>query len=130
MLLSQRSRPTVSLFTSCGLALGLAVAMWGASYKMEQYPLHGRAFRVMAPAKLLTEKERPRRVVGLQVVPTSGSGQRPPLRHLPASFACVYHSALQACPPATLVSPTRRRKIVLPELTFFSFRPPPSRFTS
>ncbi|MFZ0744065.1 MAG: hypothetical protein WAM85_06650 [Terracidiphilus sp.] len=129
MRLSQQSRPRVSLFTLCGLALGIAVAMWGASYKMEQYPLHGHAFRVMAPAKLLTEKERPRHVGGLQIVPTRPGAQRPPLRHLPASFACVYRSVLQACPPGALVPPARRKR-VLPEFIFFSFRPPPPRFTS
>lgn len=126
---SQQSYRRVTLLSLYGLALGLAVAMWGASYKMEQYPLHGRAFHVMAPAKLLTEKERPRRVGSLQIVPTCGAGQRPPLR-LPASSARFYHSAPQARPVGALVPPIRRRKIFFPELTFFSFRPPPARFTS
>ena len=61
-----------------GLAMGLAVALWGAGYKMEQYPLQGHAFRVMAPAKLLTEKERPARLDGLRIgpLPARKSGSR------------------------------------------------------
>ena len=108
----------------------LAVALWGTSYKIEQYPQQGRAFRVMAPAKLLTERERPRRLGGLHRVLTSLVAQWPHPWHLPAGFACDHQSALQAHPSGVLVLSGRRPRIVLPELTFFSFRPPPPRFTS
>ncbi len=130
MRLSQQSCRRVTPLTWYGLALGLAVAMWGAGYKMEQYPLRGCAFRVMAPAKLLTENERPKRVGGQQIVLISAKAKWQPLRHLPASFACGYHSPLRDRSLEALVPPTRRRKIVLSEFTFFSFRPPPPRFTS
>ncbi|MGA8088617.1 MAG: hypothetical protein WCA10_15010 [Terracidiphilus sp.] len=126
---SQQSCQKLTLLTLYGPALCLAVALFCASYKMEQYPLHGRTFRVMAPAKLLTEKERPGRVGGLQIAPAS-VGQKPALLHRPASLTCIYPSPLQNHLPGALVPPTRRRKIVLPELTFFSFRPPPPRFMS
>jgi hypothetical protein len=117
----------VTLLTLYGLALGLAVAVWGAGYKMEQYPLYDRTFRVMVPAKLLTEKERPLRMGGIQtgLVPAD---QRPPLLRMPAWIAGIRYSALQAMPPGTVVPAARYCKIVVPEFTYFFFRPPPSRF--
>ena len=129
MRFPQLSSRQVSPLTLYGLALGLAIAMWGASYKIEQYPLHGRAFRVMAPAKLLTEKERPQRLGGMRTG-LAAAGQRLPLWHLPAWIAGIRHPARQAGPPEALVPAARHCKIVLPEFTYFSFRPPPQLFTS
>ncbi len=43
---------------------------------------------------------------------------------------CFPCSALRARQPGPLVPEARRRKTVLPELYYFSFRPPPPRFTS
>ncbi len=125
MRLSQRSRPGVSLPTLCGLALGLAVVMWGADYKMTQYSQEGCAFRVMAPAKLLTEKERPMRIRGWRIVLATAAGQRPLLWHLPAWTACVRRPALRVWPAGALVRAMHCRKIVFPEFTYFSSRPPP-----
>jgi hypothetical protein len=104
--------------------------MWGACYKMEQYPLQGRAFRVMAPAKLLTENERSRQAVNRQIVLTSIGEQLQALLHLPSSILCVYHFARQALRSRAPVPPTRRCNIFLPELNFFSFRPPPVRLAT
>lgn len=130
MSLPQQSYRRITPLTLYGLALGLAVGLFGACYKIEQYPQHGRAFRVMAPAKLLTEKERPQRVVAPRITLASAVRQRPLLRHQPVNLACVDLSALQARSVPARVRSTRRQEIVLPELTFFSFRPPPPRFTS
>jgi hypothetical protein len=130
MHLPQRNCRRVTPLTLGGIALGLAVAIWGAGYKMAQYPHHGCAFRIMAPAKLLTEKERPGRTDGLWNLLPTAAGQRLPLRHLPALIACSHRSAPQARQPGALASGARQRKTLLPELTYFSFRPPPRLFTS
>jgi hypothetical protein len=132
MHLPQRNCRRVTPLTLGGIALGLAVAIWGAGYKMAQYPQQGCAFRVMAPAKLLTETERPARAGGPRILLAAAERQLPPLRHLPASIACSHRSALQAGQPGALDpgAPRNRNKTLLPELTYFSFRPPPLRFTS
>jgi hypothetical protein len=129
MPLPQPNCRRVTPLTLCGLALGLLVVLWGAGYKMAQYPQGGCAFRVMVPAKLLTEKERPERATDSRVILTSKAGLRGPLRHLSAGITCVCRSALRAEPCETFVPFAHRRKIVRAELTYFSFRPPP-RFTS
>jgi hypothetical protein len=111
-----------------GLALGIAVAVWGVGYKMEQFPLHDRTYRMLVPAKLLTEKERPQRVSGSQTG-LAPAEQWPTERQMATWIVGIRSSALQAEPPGVLlVSAARHCKIVVPEFTYFFFRPPPSRF--
>ena len=112
------------------LALGLAVVMWGAAYKMADYPEEGCAFRVMTPAKLLTKNERPELERTRRIVLASAAGQRPSLLHLPPWIACIRPSTLQAWPSRALVPTALLGSAGSPELTYFSFRPPPSRSTS
>ena len=112
------------------LALGLAVVMWGAAYKMALYPEEGCAFRVMAPAKLLTENERPGLERTRRIVLASTAGQRPSLLDLPTWIACIRPSAPQAWPSRALVPAALLGNREGPELNYFSFRPPPSRSAS
>jgi hypothetical protein len=109
--------------------LSLGVVLWGAGYKMEQYPQQGCAFRMMAPAKLLTEEERPVSARNLPVARGS-AGQLPPLRILPAWSACPLCLALETKAPETVGPAFRRSRLVFPELNYFCFRPPPAPFTS
>ena len=112
------------------LGLGLAVVMWGAAYKMALYPDEGGAFRVMAPAKLLTKNERPELERTRRIVLASAAGQRPTLLHLPTWIACIHPSAPQAWPSRALVPTALLGNREGPELNYFSFRPPPSRSAS
>ena len=130
MSLPRRSRRSITMLTLGGLALCLAVVMWGAAYKMAEYPEEGCAFRVMAPAKLLTKNERPVVERSLRIVPAAAAGQRPSLLHLPPWIACIRPSGLQDWPSRALVLTALLGNADSPELTYFSFRPPPSRSTS
>ncbi len=125
----QQSSRQVTLLTLYGVALGIAVAIWGAIYKIEQYPLRGLTFRVMAPAKLLTEKERPQSA-GIMWTGPAATGDRSQLGHLPAWTTDIGRSVIDAGPPGVLVPATRPRKIAQPKFTYLFCRPPPSRFTS
>jgi hypothetical protein len=118
------------MLTLGGLALCLAVVMWGAAYKMAEYPEEGCAFRVMAPAKLLTKNERPVLERNLRSVLAAAAGQRPSVLHLPPWIAYIRPSALQTWPSRALVPTALLGNADRPELTYFSFRPPPSRSTS
>ena len=130
MQLPQLRRPRISPLAVCGLALGLAVLMWGAGYKIEQYPQQGFAFRVMAPAKLLTENERPSRDGCTQSAPDFAAGKHQPRQPLTASIAVVSVAALQARPMRTPALLARPRRIDPAELSFFFFRPPPSHLSA
>ncbi len=98
MSLPRRSRRPITLLAPCVLALTFAVALWATGYKMEQYPQHGQAFRVMPPAMLLTERERPVRVRGPQSLFDSADGRHPLLLRGPAWFALLYRSRLAPRP--------------------------------
>lgn len=130
MLLPQRIRVSATPLTLWVLAMGLTVALWGAGYKMAQYPQQGHAFRVMAPAKLLTEKERPARLDALRAGLTSGEEKRLPRRHLSGWFKSLCCSTQLAHFSKPFVLAVRRSTTASPELTYFSFRPPPSQFIS
>ena len=130
MFLPQRIRVSATPLALCVLAMGLTVALWGAGYKMAQYPQQGYAFRVMAPAKLLTEKERPARLDALRIGLTSGEEERLPLRHLSGWFRSLCCSMQLAHFSKPFVLAVRRSTTVSPELTYFSFRPPPSQLLS
>jgi hypothetical protein len=111
-----------------GLALAIAVVAWGTCYKMEQYPSQGLAFRVMSPAKLLTEKERPVRASSSRTVLPSVSQKRRPMNP-PAWIAFAGRSPLNARLPGVLAPAALICNTFRAELTYFSFRPPP-RFLS
>jgi hypothetical protein len=130
MSLPRRSCRRVTPLTWFGLALGLAIVLWGACYKMEQYPQRGCAFRVMSPAKLLTERERPERVRTPRFALASPSAVRQPPLYPPAWIAFARRAPLYVRPPALLVPAARFCNIGNAEFTYFSFRPPPARFTS
>lgn len=123
----RRTHSRITLLPFCSLLLSLVV-LWGAAYKMKQYPEHGLAFRVMSPAKLLTERERPASARCLQAV---------------LALAAQKYSALSAACPAPVaslwiqfpaaagqVSPAASAAAGAAELTFFFFRPPPRRSLS
>ncbi len=125
MMILPRSRRYITPLTWCGLALGIAIVLWGASYKMEQYPAHGFAFRVMPPAKLLTEKERPPRQGILNAVaPAALASSR--ISHSPALSITARNSAAFDPPPGILLPAARAGHILKAQFTYFSFRPPPS----
>ncbi len=127
MSLHRRAHRRITLLTLYSLALSVAVVLWGAKYKMEQYPEQGRAFRVMPPAKLLTEKERPvgKRSMGvvLALAPQKRSSGASPAWAAPA-LSCLGPSAfgeVQLAAVACIAFGT-------PAFTYFSSRPPPARF--
>jgi len=129
MILPRRSRRYVTPPVWCGLVLGLAVVLWGVSYKMMQYPEDGLAFRVMSPAKLLTEKERPPEASNTRVVLPVVSE----IRHHtqpPAWIASALRRSLFSRPAGILLPAVPIRGFIHPELSYFSFRPPPSRATA
>jgi hypothetical protein len=126
MRVPQPNSRKVKLLSLCGLTLSLAVVLWGAGYKMEQYPQQGCAFRMMAPAKLLTEKERPVSARNSRVVLDSARHLRP----LPAWIACPRCTVLPTSAPERAMPGFPLRGFVDPEITYFSFRPPPPRFNS
>lgn len=125
MRLPQQNHRRVSLLALGGLALSLSVVLWGESYKMALYPENGQAFRMMTPAKLLTERERPRQAGGLRSIHTRAVGRRPLPKHLPPRIECVRRSAPQIAQAGSPVTAARRARIIHPQLTYFSFRPPP-----
>lgn len=118
------------MLTLSVIALSLAVVLYGGSYKMQQYPEQGLAFRVMPPAKLLTENERPIRARSRRVVEIS------PVHRLKSA----------AMPPAWTTADPQVRilgyvagpvapvpefpDVDSPQFVFFSFRPPPPSFPS
>ena len=123
---SRRTHRRITFLTQYPLVLCLAVVLWGAAYKMEQYPERGLAFRVMPPAKLLTEKERPLRQGSAQTALARVSQHR----RVGASPA---GTAPASCPRTI---PSRRERQLVPvdsiacgspEFTYFCFRPPPVR---
>lgn len=129
MTLHRRTHRRTTLLTLYSLALSLAVVLWGAEYKMEQYPEQGLAFRVMPPAKLLTEKERPVGQRSLRAVMALVSQKRgswaSPAWTAPA-LSCRVGSAFgeeQFAAVACIAFGT-------PEFSYFSSRPPPARFLS
>lgn len=125
MLLPPRSRRYTTPLTWCGFALGLAVVLWGASYKMEQYPEQGLAFRVMSPAKLLTEKERPLRQSNLHaVVPADPASAT--TGHAPAWVVTVRISPAFASARGIALPAPRAGRLIQAQFAYFSFRPPPS----
>ncbi len=127
MRVPQPNSRKVKLLSLCGLTLSLAVVLWGAGYKMEQYPQQGCAFRMMAPAKLLTERERPASARNSRVVLDSARQRHP----LAAWVECLRRAVLQTWAPETGMAGYRHRgPVVVPELNYFSFRPPPPRFNS
>ncbi|HTX75978.1 MAG TPA: hypothetical protein VMD29_07220 [Terracidiphilus sp.] len=125
----RRPHSRTTLLALYSLALSLAVVLWGAEYKMAQYPEQGRAYRVMSPAKLLTERERPVRQRSAQALVAPGS---PKLGlGIPAAW--------------TALGPGRRAPIATCEeqlatvdcaaenaagFTYFFFRPPPAHSVS
>ena len=125
MDLHRRTQRRITLLTLYSLALSLSVALWGAEYKMEQYPQQGLAFRVMPPAKLLTEKERPVRKRSLQAVLARIAHNRA----AGASSACaapapsrrVYSASFPGQLPAV-----PNKAAASPQFTYFSSRPPPA----
>lgn len=125
MSLPRRSRQRITLLTLHALALSLSVVLWGTCYKLEQYPQQGLAFRVMPPAKLLTEKERPVRKQGVQaaLVPASqerGSG-------LSAAWAAPASSRrVHSASGEEQLAAIRCVAGSAAEFTYFFFRPPPA----
>ncbi|MFZ0396324.1 MAG: hypothetical protein WCF17_21440 [Terracidiphilus sp.] len=126
MSLHRRIHRRITHLTLYSLALSLAVVLWGAEYKMEQYPERGLAFRVMPPAKLLTEKERPVQKGSVKAVLARASQKR-------GSGAWPAWSARRSRP--RFFSPPREQQLAVsackagdsPEFTHFSSRPPPAR---
>jgi hypothetical protein len=129
MSLPRRSRQRIPLLTPYALALGVAVVLWGTSYKLEQYPQQGLAFRVMPPAKLLTEKERPVRKQCLDAVLASFLRKRTPAKSLPA-WNSLSPSPRNSHPLAELLVAVFRVAPSAPEFTCILSRPPPKNFPS
>lgn len=125
MMLPPRSRRYITPLTWCALALGIAVVLWGASYKMEQYPEQGLAFRVMSPAKLLTEKERPLRHSTLHAVVPADLASAP-TGHAPAWVVTARISPAFAPARGIALPVPRAGRLIQAQFTYFSFRPPPS----
>lgn len=125
MMLPPQRRRYNSTLAWCGLVLSLAVILWGASYKMQQYPQQGLAFRVMSPAKLLTENERPPRRGSLRAVVPAASTARQ-TSHTPVWVFTDRASTPVARSRALFVPDASGLPILRAELSYFSFRPPPS----
>lgn len=114
------------MFALCALALSVAVAVWGEAYKIEQFPFMGLAFRVMPPAKLLTEKERPPR----SAVPRANPVEPATLKPAPQSAAMVFAPALQFLRLRYWMGQCRRCGECVwanydAARTYFAYRPPP-----
>lgn len=129
MSLHRRTHRRITLLTLYSFALSLAVVLWGAEYKMEQYPQQGLAFRVMSPAKLLTEKERPVRQRSVGAVPARAPQNRN-CGTSPASAAAESRRGLSLLPREQQFTPIVRIARASPEFTYFSSRPPPARIPS
>lgn len=130
MKVLRQSRRCVTPTVWLGIALGIAIVVWGACYKMEQYPLQGHAFRVMSPAKALTEEERPVRAIALRTARTIAWRTQRLRSHLPAGSvpsgtAPLYPQMAEVLLPAGAIWDSSRA-----EFTYFSFRPPPAVFHS
>lgn len=129
MVLPLKSRRYTTPVTWCALALGIAIVLWGASYKMEQYPHQGRACRVMSPAKLLTEKERPLRQGGLSAAIRVASV--PSQNTYASAWRLTFRSAILFFRQHEIPLPAARAGFILKaQHTYFSFRPPPSLLSS
>lgn len=125
MSLRRLTHRRIALLTLHPVALCLAVVLWGAGYKMEQYPEQGLAFRVMSPAKLLTEKERPVQKGSLRAVLVLASQKR----GSGSSHACGARDS----GPRAFSPPGKKRLAAFPRMgwgsprfSYFSSRPPPS----
>lgn len=110
----------------CALALSIAVVAWGAEYKVEQYPLKGLAFRVMSPAKLLTEKERPPRS-GVSRANTVEPTTQNPLMLLAGFFAPALQYRGIRCRIGECLRPGECMQAKNNAAwTYFGIRPPPA----
>ena len=125
MSLQRRTHRRITLLTLYSFGLSLAVVLWGAGYKMEQYPEQGLAFRVMPPAKLLTERERPARKRSLQAV-LARIGKKRVSGTSPARDARQSGSGLFPLPREEQFAAVACIALASPELTYFSSRPPPA----
>ena len=129
MSLHRRTLRRITLLTLYSLALSLAVVLWGAGYKMEQYPEQGLAFRVMPPAKLLTEKERPVRKRSLQAV-LARVGKKRNSGASPARAEQESGSRIFPLPREKQFVAVACIALASPQLTYFSSRPPPAHILS
>ncbi len=125
MSLHRRAHRRITLLTLYSLALSVAVVLWGAEYKMEQYPEQGLAFRVMSPAKLLTEKERPvgKRSLGAVLALAS---QKRGSRESPAWAAPALSCPVRSASGEEQLADVACIAFGTPEFTYFSSRPPPA----
>jgi hypothetical protein len=122
---SQRSPH--ALLVVYAVALSVAVVLWATSYKLEQYPEQGHAWKIMPPAKLLTEKERPPRAALEDAQRMEADSGRIPL----IFAASVPISVLLKPPPRRMNAACLRPTGLLtarenPAHTRFGFRAPPS----
>lgn len=119
------SRRRVPLLPFHAVALCLAIFLFATHYRMEQYIEQGLAFRVMSPAKLLTEKERPESARCRQSVLPPAPQRRAARRVLLLSMSSTGPSAPQPVAFTETSAPFTFPHCKSPQFVHFSFRPPP-----
>jgi len=106
--------------------LGLAVLVWGTSYKVSLYPVPGQNPERIPQAKLLSDEERPR---DTQTRTIEATPPRPSVAFLCTAALIAFAAARPLFLPAILPLALRRRlspTARLRSLTYFFFRPPPA----
>lgn len=120
------SRRRISLLPIHAVALCLSIFLFATHYRIEQYIEQGSAFRVMSPAKLLTEKERPEPARCRRSVLPPAPQRRAARRVLLLSMSSTGPSAPEPVAFAERSAPFTFPDCKSPQFVHFSFRPPPA----